>query len=75
VNSIHEQLRFASIPAHCTHADFSGGGLSSDLVPILSRGVDLQIELTKRIVDALLDRRHQSYLDHSYHDLLTLRIY
>jgi hypothetical protein len=75
MNSTPEQLRFASIPAHSIRADFTGGGLSSDLGPVLLRGVDLQIGLTKRIAAALPDRRHQSYIDHSYHDLLTQRIY
>ena len=75
MNSTPEQLRFASIPAHSVRADFNGGGLSSDLGPVLLRGVDLQIGLAKRIAAALPDRRHQSYIDHSYHDLLTQRIY
>lgn len=75
MNSTPEQLRFASIPAHSVRADFAGGGLSSDLGPVLLRGVDLQIGLTKRIAAALPDRRHQSYVSHSYHDLLTQRIY
>ena len=30
---------------------------------------------TKRIAAALPDRRHQSYVNHSYHDLLTQRIF
>ena len=75
MNSTPEQLRFASIPAHSVRADFAGGGLSSDLGPVLLRGVDLQIGLTKRLAAALPDRRHQSYVSHSYHDLLTQRIY
>lgn len=75
MNSTPEQLRFASIPAHSVRADFAGGGLSSDLGPLLLRGVDLQIGLTKRLAAALPDRRHQSYVSHSYHDILTQRIY
>ena len=75
MNSTPEQLRFASIPAHSVRADFAGGGLSSDLGPVLLRGVDLQIGLTKRLAAALPDRRHQSYVSHSYHDILTQRIY
>ncbi len=75
MNSTPEQLRFPSIPAHSVRADFAGGGLSSDLGPILLRGVDLQIGLTKRLAAALPDRRHPSYISHSYHDLLTQRIY
>lgn len=75
MNSTPEQLRFASIPAHSVRADFAGGGLSSDLGPVLLRGIDLQIGLTRRLAAALPDRRHQSYVSHSYHDLLTQRIY
>ena len=75
MNSTPEQLRFASIPAHTVRADFAGGGLSSDLGPVLLRGVDLQIGLTKRLAAALSDHRHQSYVSHSHHDILTQRIY
>ncbi len=75
MNSTPEQLRFASIPAHSVRADFSGGGLSSDLGPVLLRGIDLQIGLTMRLAAALPDRRHQSYVSHSYHEILTQRIY
>ena len=75
MNSTPKQLRFASIPAHTVRADFAGGGLSSDLGPVLLRGVDLQIGLTKRLAAALSDHRHQSYVSHSHHDILTQRIY
>ena len=75
MNSTLKQLRFASIPAHTVRADFAGGGLSSDLGPLLLRGVDRQIGLTDRITKALDDRRHQSYISHSYRDLLTQRIF
>ena len=75
MNSTSEQLRFASIPAHSVRADFAGGGLSSDFGPVLLRGIDLQIGLTQRITTALTDRRHSSYIDHTYHDILRQRIF
>jgi hypothetical protein len=75
MNSTPEQLRFASIPAHSVRADFAGGGLSSDFGPVLLRGVDLNIGLINRLAAALPDRRHQSYISHSYHDILTQRIF
>ena len=75
MNSTPEQLRFASIPGHTIRADFAGGGLSSDLGPLLLRGVDRQIGLTERINAAVVDTRHPSYITHSQHDLLTQRIY
>lgn len=49
MSSTPEQLRFASIPAHRVRADFAGGGLSSDLGPVLLRGIDLQISRAKPI--------------------------
>ena len=75
MNSTPEQLRFASIPGHTIRADFAGGGLSSDLGPLLLRGVDRQIGLTERINAAVVDTRHASYITHSQRDLLTQRIY
>ena len=35
MDSTSEQLRFASIPGCTVRADFAGGGLSSDLGPLL----------------------------------------
>lgn len=75
MNFTSEQLRFASIPGHTIRADFAGGGLSSDLGPLLLRGVDRQIGLTERINAALVDTRHASYITHTHRDLLTQRIY
>lgn len=74
MNSTPEQLRFASIPGHTIRADFAGGGLSSDLGPLLLRGVDRQIGLTGRINGTVVDTRHPSYITHSQRDLLTQRI-
>ncbi len=75
MNSNPEQLRFAAIPGHTIRADFAGGGLSSDLGPLLLRGIDRQIGLTERLNAAVLDTRHASYITHSQLDLLTQRIY
>ena len=75
MNSTSEQLRFPSIPGHTIRADFDGGGLSSDLGPLLLRGVDRQIGLTKRLTNALVETRHASYVTHSHADLLAQRIY
>lgn len=75
MNSTPEQLRFASIPGFVVHADFDGGGLSSDFGPMLLQGVDRQIGLTQRLSAALHDSRHQGYVKHSYRELLAQRIY
>lgn len=75
MNLTSEQLRFPSIPGHTIRANFDGGGLSSDLGPLLLRGVDRQIGLTERLTDALVDTRRASYITHSHADLLPQRIY
>ena len=58
MNSTPEQLRFASIPGCSIRADFAGGGLSSDLGPLLLKGVDRQIGLTERVYAAIDDICH-----------------
>ncbi len=75
MDSTPEQLRFASIPGCTIRADFAGGGLSSDLGPLLLKGVDHQIGLTERACAAINDTRHPGYITHSLHDILKQRIY
>ncbi len=75
MNSTPEQLRFASIPGCTIRADFQGGGLSSDLGPLLLKGIDRQIGLTERVCAAIDDTRHPGYITHTLHDLLKQRIY
>jgi hypothetical protein len=75
MNSTPEQLRFASIPGCTIRADFDGGGLSSDIGPLLLKGVDRQINLTERLCAAIRDTRHPGYITHPLHDLLKQRIY
>src|SRR4029434_2663321 len=70
-----KQLCFPPVAGHTVRADFDGGALSSDLGPLLLRGVDRQIGFTERLATALHDKRHQSYIDHPLHDLLAQRIY
>ena len=75
MDSTPEQLRFASIPGCTIRADFAGGGLSSDLGPLLLKGVDRQIGLTERVCAAIDDTRHPGYITHTLHDILKQRIY
>ncbi len=75
MDSTSEQLRFASIPGCTIRADFAGGGLSSDLGPLLLKGVDRQIGLTARVCAAIDDTRHPGYITHTLHDILKQRIY
>ena len=74
-NSTPSQLRFAPSAGFSIRADFNGGGLSSDLGPLLLRGIDQQIGLTARLNAALDDRRHPGDVKHAAHDVLTQRIF
>src|SRR6516162_8698270 len=53
---------------------FEGGALSSDFGALLLRGIDRQIGLTARLAAAIRAKRHPSYIDHSWRDLLAQRI-
>ena len=48
-NSTPHQLRFSPSAGFSIRADFNGGGLSSDLGPLLLREVDRQIGMSARI--------------------------
>ena len=74
-NSTSSQLRFTPSAGFTIRADFDGGGLSSDLGPLLLRGVDQQIGLIARLAAAVDDRRHPGYIKHTVHDVLTQRIF
>jgi hypothetical protein len=75
LHSTPEQLRFPPLAGYTVRADFEGGALSSDFGALLLRGIDRQIGLTERLVAAVRDKRHPSYIDHSLRDLFAQRIY
>ncbi|WP_020681588.1 IS1380 family transposase [Marinobacterium rhizophilum] len=74
-DSTQNQLRFPAIAGFTVRADFEGGALSSDFGPLLLRGVEQQCGLIGRLAEAINDRRHPSYIEHSVVDLLRQRIY
>jgi hypothetical protein len=69
------QLRFPASAGFTIRADFDGGAMSSDFGALLLRGIDLQTGLVARLVSAIHDTRHPSYIDHSLADLLRQRIF
>ena len=73
--STSESLRFPPVAGMTVRAEFDGGALSSDFGPLILRGVDQHIGLINRLVQAVDDRRHPSYVAHSLHDLFTQRIF
>ena len=58
-------LAFASVSGKKVEADFDGGTTTSDGGALLLRELESKIGIVDRIVEALWDRRHQSYVDHS----------
>ena len=74
-DSTPEPLRFPPVAGLTVRAEFDGGAMSSDIGPLILRGVDQQIGLIDRLVQAVDDRRHPSYIEHPLHDLLTQRIF
>ena len=66
-------LSFASISGRKIEADFDGGTTTSDGGALLLRQAESKIGIVDRIVGALCDRRHQSYIDHTYIDLIKQR--
>ncbi len=69
-NSTPSQLRLYPSAGFTIRADFEGGGLSSDLGPLLLRSVDQQIGLISRLTAAIDGRRHLGYVQHSVRDVL-----
>lgn len=74
---IQEQLplRFPPVAGLTVRGGFDGGALSSDFGPLLLRGIDRQIGLTKRLAEAFNDMRHPSYITHDIQSLFAQRIY
>ncbi|WP_422136421.1 transposase [Endozoicomonas sp. ALD040] len=69
-----ETLRFHSVNGKTVRVDFNGGELSSDFGTLLLREIAIRSELIPRLVKAIQEKRHQSYIDHSIQDLLTQRV-
>ena len=67
-------LSFASISGKKVEADFTGGTTTSDGGVLLLRELESRIGIVDRLVESLWDRRHQSYVDHSYTDLIRQRV-
>ena len=68
-------LSFANVSGKKIEADFDGGTTTSDGGALLLRQAESKIGIVDRIVGALCDRRHQSYIDHTYIDLIKQRVF
>ena len=68
-------LSFANISGKKIEADFDGGMTTSDGGALLLRQAEARTGIVDRIVAAMSDRRHQSYIDHTYTDLIRQRVF
>jgi len=68
-------LAFANVSGKKIEADFDGGMTTSDGGVLLLRQADARTGIVDRIVEAMSDQRHQSYIDHTYTELIRQRIY
>ena len=75
MESSQKTLSFASILGRKIEADFDGGATTSDGGVLLLRQAEFKMGVIDRIVGALSDRRHQSYIDHTYADLIRQRVF
>ena len=68
-------LGFANVRGKKVEADFAGGTVTSDGGALFLRVVEAGIGVIRRLVDAVRDRRHPSYIDHTRKDLISQRVY
>lgn len=69
-----EQLRFHPSNGKTIRADFNGGELSSDFGALMLRETMLHSSLISRLTDAIDDKRHQAYIDHTLQELIAQRV-
>ena len=75
MESSRRTLSFASISGRKVEADFDGGTTTSDAGALLRRQAESNIGIIDRVVAAMSDRRHPSYVDHTYTDLIRQRVF
>jgi hypothetical protein len=75
VQDTHHRVSFASLSGKPVEATFDGGILTSDSGVMLLREVEARTGILHRMVAALTDRRHQSYVHHQMMDLVKQRVF
>ena len=75
VQDTHHRVSFASLSGKPVEATFDGGILTSDSGVMLLREVEARTGILHRMVAALTDRRHQSYVHHPMMDLVKQRVF
>jgi len=77
LNSVSESLtiEFSSIQNKPVFVSFDGGNVSSDAGLLLLKEVDNNIGVINALASCIEDKRDQRYVDHSYHTMLTQRVF
>ena len=75
VQDNHSRVSFASILSKKVEATFDGGRLTSDSGALILREVESKVGVIGRMVGAIRDRRHPSYVDHALEDLIKQRVF
>ena len=71
----HSKVPLASIFGKRLDLAFDGGILTSDSGVLLLREVEAKTGILSRIIEAIKDRRHPSYVAHSVADLVKQRVF
>ena len=71
----HSKVPLASIFGKRLDLAFDGGILTSDSGVLLLREVEAKTGILSRIIEAITDRRHPSYVAHSVADLVKQRVF
>lgn len=75
MESSQETLRFANLSGRKIEADFDGGTTTSDAGALLLRQAEAKVGIIDRVVKAMSDRRHPSYVEHTYTELIRQRVF
>lgn len=72
---IQLRLDFPGFRGKMVQADFLGGAVTSDGGVLFLRQMEKKLGVIDRLASCLFDTRHQSYVDHSYEEMLRQRVF
>jgi hypothetical protein len=68
-------MLFKGISGKKVEVDFNGGDMSSDAGVLFLRETESDIGIIRKVAEAIVDNRHQSYVKHKIVHLLTQRVF
>lgn len=68
-------MLFKEISGKKVEIDFDGGEVSSDAGILLLKETESEIGIINKVAEAIIDKRHQSYVKHETVHLLTQRVF